>query len=222
MQGHSLSALDPLDAVFGLDHARAAAEGTRCNPRNLEYLWYPFWTRALSQLAYNVDRDSSIREQCIVAPQFPLWRTWTRDDTQLGDIAMLSGDEDNEMDVEEGHIGADPINRDDNDPNDKFPLWQVWMPNNTQPGTGSSEEEEMDIEDHSEYSINDHYNNNSDNNSIHETPNIRTCSCITDLALVYLLKNNTVNSNGDEEETFLINQEFIVALIESNTLHPKD
>ena len=47
--------------------------------RNLEHVWYPFWIRAASQIACKVDL-----ERCMVAPQFHLWRIWTRDDTELG------------------------------------------------------------------------------------------------------------------------------------------
>ena len=82
--------------IFGLNRGRAAAKSTEFNPRNLEHVWYPFWTRAASQIACQVDL-----ERCTVAPQFPLWRIWTRDDTNLGHIKMLEdSDDDQAMDFE--------------------------------------------------------------------------------------------------------------------------
>jgi hypothetical protein len=101
-----MQGLSPSD-IFGINRARAAAKSTNLNPRNLGYLWYHFWTRAASRLACNVDG-----ERCIVAPQFPLWRIWTRDDMQLGNITMVS--EGHEMYVED-HIATDPIDYDDDD-----------------------------------------------------------------------------------------------------------
>ena len=76
--------ISPSD-IFGLNRARAAAKSIKFNPRNLEFLWYPFWTRAISRIACEIDS-----ERCMVAPQYPLWRIWTHDDTQLGSIIMLA------------------------------------------------------------------------------------------------------------------------------------
>jgi hypothetical protein len=95
--------------IFGLNRARAAAKSVKFNPRNLEFLWYPFWTRAVSRIACEIDS-----ERCMVAPQYPLWRIWTHDDTQLGHIIMLA-DEGDAMD----DLAAEPI-LDQNDDNDLF------------------------------------------------------------------------------------------------------
>jgi len=78
--------------IFGVNRARAAAKDLNTNPRNLELLWYPFWNRAAFRVASIIDC-----ERLTVAPQFPLWRIWTRDDTQLGDISILSEEDDDEV-----------------------------------------------------------------------------------------------------------------------------
>jgi len=97
--------------LFGINRARAAAKGLNTNPRNLELLWYPFWNRAAFRVASHLDC-----ERLTVAPQFPLWRIWTHDDTQLGDINILPDEDDIIMD--------DPVNghavNDEGDPDDDF------------------------------------------------------------------------------------------------------
>ncbi|KAF8958076.1 hypothetical protein BDZ97DRAFT_2078780 [Flammula alnicola] len=164
--------ISPAD-IFGLNRARAAAKSTNLNPRNLEHLWYPFWTRAASRVATQVDS-----ERCTVAPQFPLWRIWTHDDTQLGDITILS-EEDDTMD-EEDPVAADLFV----DDSDNF---------------------DDDLDD-----------DNRTISTINETLSIKTRSRITDFAMVYWLESNTVNPHKDDEEDeiFLIDQEFVAALIE--------
>ena len=93
--------------VFGVNRSRAAAKSTNFNPHNLEHLWYPFWTRAASQIACQVDL-----ERCTVASQYPLWRIWTHGDTDLGRIEMLSDeDEDETM----GEVHEDDSEDDAND-----------------------------------------------------------------------------------------------------------
>jgi hypothetical protein len=120
-------------------------------------------------MACNIDS-----ERCAVGPQFPLWRIWTHDDTQLGHISILS--EEDEMD--EDHVAGDFIDDDDDD----------------------------DPDDDSIEAI----------STIDGTLSVRTRSRFTDFALVYWLEKDTVNAEKDDEEdeTFLIDQEFIAALIE--------
>ena len=156
--------------IFGLNRARAAAKSTNFNPRNLEHIWYPFWSRAAFQIACQIDL-----ERCTVAPQYPLWRIWTRDDAELGLIEILSSDEDQDEDLQEAM---------DDD--------------------GGDDHEEDDLEGDITLS------------SINETLSLKTRSRITDFALVHWQEGDIINPQKSdcEDETFIIEQERVLALIE--------
>jgi len=82
-------------ALFGINRARAAASSANFNPRNLEFLWYPFWNRVASRIAAKIDI-----ERCAVGPQYPLWRLWSEDEEDLGQIFIIADGTDN-VDMEE-------------------------------------------------------------------------------------------------------------------------
>ena len=159
-------AISPSD-IFGLNRARAAAKSIKFNPRNLEFLWYPFWTRAISRIACEIDS-----ERCTVAPQYPLWRIWTHDDTQLGSIIMLP----------------------EGDAMDDLAAEQVC---------------DQNIDD-------DLFDDQESISTLNETLSVKTRSRITDFAMLYWVERNSVNpdKDDDEDEAFLIEHEFIPALIE--------
>ncbi len=72
-------------ALFGINRARAAASSTNFNPRNLEFLWYPFWNRVASRIAAKIDI-----ERCTVGPQYPLWRLCLdKARSRITDFALL-------------------------------------------------------------------------------------------------------------------------------------
>ncbi|SRR5258707_10814656 len=85
-------------ALFGINRARAAASSTNFNPRNLEFLWYPFWNRVASRIAAKIDI-----ERCTVGPQYPLWRLWSEDEEDLGQISIITDGTDRN-DLESGDV----------------------------------------------------------------------------------------------------------------------
>ena len=59
-----------------------------CNPRNLEYHWYPTWNQVLSDLVIDVPN-------LIVAPQYPIWFV-PQNDEENGDASDPEETEDDE------------------------------------------------------------------------------------------------------------------------------
>ncbi len=97
-------------ALFGINRARAAASSTNFNPRNLEFLWYPFWNRVASRFAAKIDI-----ERCAVGPQYPLWRLWSEDEEDLGQISIITDGTDRN-DLESGDVDMEEA--EDNDMED--------------------------------------------------------------------------------------------------------
>lgn len=91
--------------------ARDGASSRNHNPRNLEHLWYVFWSIVASRIAGRINSMN-----IFVAPQFPVWRLWIDDEDPI-EVAAIEFRDDSAMDTTDYYLmgGAEDGDEDEDE-----------------------------------------------------------------------------------------------------------